>query len=368
MLGVHETAGSTKDAFGLDRINGSDARSKWQDTIDLLRLVQRDYQGARHQLEQATEALREKETEISQRLEYSVLMSTGCQTLRLAPRSTDSEGSQIGWVVLGEITKPYPTPSSIRLEVRCLGRFEVNSPWKQMERWQSTKAKSLFQFLVTRPRQPVIKDMLMETLWPDTEPRAANNSLKVAIHGVRQTLNHLFQEATGFPYILFLQGSYLINPEIELWVDVEEFEQHWELGRRLEREGRLGDAVWEFKLAETLYRGDYLEDDPYEEWALLRREALKDIYLAILGKLGDDSAVSADYESCIVYCQRILTKDPCREDAYRQLMRCYSRLGHRNRALRWYEICRQTIQAELDTAPDPETTLLYDQISNRESV
>ena len=188
------------------------------------------------------------------------------------------------------------------------------------------------------------------------------------MHGLRQTLGHLFQENESFPYILFLQGSYLLNPDIELWVDVEEFERSWITGRYLEEEGKLTEAIREYELAESLYRGDYLEDEPYEEWALLRREALKDTYLIILGKLADHSMDRGDYEDCILYCQKIMTKDPCREDAYRRLMRCYSRLGRKNRALRWYQICQKTIQVELDTTPDAETESLYQKLLNNEPI
>lgn len=230
------------------------------------------------------------------------------------------------------------------------------------------KAKSVFEYLMTRPREPVVKDVLMETLWPDCDPQAASNNLKAAIHGLRQTLSRLFHKKESFPYVVFLQGSYLINPEVEWWVDVEQFDQHWVLGRRLEKEGKLAEAMREFEQAEALYRGDYLEDEPYEEWTLLRREALRDTYLIILGKLADHSMGTADYEGCIIYCQKVLTKDACREDAYRRLMRCYSRLGQRNRALRWHEICRRTIQAELDTTPDQETTALHHQLLRNESI
>jgi len=211
-------------------------------------------------------------------------------------------------------------------------------------------------------------DVLMETLWPDCDPQSASNNLKAAIHGLRQTLSQLFGNKESFPYVHFLQGSYLMNPQVELWVDVENFEQHWTRGRHLEKADNLTEAVREYELAEALYRGDYLEDEPYEEWTLLRREALKDTYVTILGKLADRSMETNDYESCIIYCQKILAKDSCREDAYQRLMRCYSRLGRRNRALRWYEICRRTIQAELDTTPDHETTALYHRLLRDEPI
>jgi DNA-binding SARP family transcriptional activator len=185
---------------------------------------------------------------------------------------------------------------------------------------------------------------------------------------LRQTLSRLLEKKESFPYVLFLQGSYRLSPEVELWVDVEEFECHWVTGRRLDKEGRVTEAIHEYEQAEALYRGDYLEDEPYEEWTLLRREALKDTYVIILSKVADQSMKTADYEGCIVYCQKILAKDPCREDAYRRLMCCYSRLGQRNRALRWYEICRRTVQAELDTTPDRETETLHRQLLRNEPI
>jgi DNA-binding SARP family transcriptional activator len=342
--------------------------SQWHETIQLLRLVQSDYQGTRRQLEKVSNTLAERETLVNQRLQYALLTSSDYKTLCLTPSDTGTAVSQIGKTILGEIVPPDAIPAPIHLEMRYLGRFEVRSSWKQVIRWQSAKAKTILQYIMTRPREPIIKEVLMEALWPECDPRAANNNLKAAMHGLRQTLNYLFEENENIQYVLFLQGSYLINPEIELWVDVEEFERYWVKGRQLEKEKKYTEAIQQFELAETLYRGDYLEDEPYEEWTLLRREALKDTYVIILGKLADYSIRSADYESTIVYCQKILAKDACREDAYRRLMTCYSRLGQRNRALRWYEICQRTIKAELDTVPDNETASIYQKLLKNEFV
>jgi DNA-binding SARP family transcriptional activator len=83
---------------------------------------------------------------------------------------------------------------------------------------------------------------LIETLWPEWDPELANNNLKTAVHALRQTLNPLSGGKSNHSCILFSEGSYLINPEVGLWVDVEEFEQHWLTGRSLEKEGRLSEA------------------------------------------------------------------------------------------------------------------------------
>jgi DNA-binding SARP family transcriptional activator len=339
----------------------------WQDTIDLLRLVQGDYEGARKQLEKVSQTLADREAIVNERLQYALLQSSGCRTLCLVPYRV-GVSSFLGKAVLGEVARPRTLPKTAYLEVRCLGRFEISYQGNTVTRWQSIKAKSVFQYLMTQPREPVIKDVLMEALWPDHDPQAASNNLKAAVHGLRQTLSQLFDKRDAAAHVLFVQGSYLINREIELRVDVEQFEQHWVTGRRLEKEGKLSEAIHEFELAQALYRGDYLQDEPYEEWTLLRREALKDTYVTTLTKLADYAMDSADYEGCIIYCQKILVKDSCREDAYRQLMRCYSRLEQRNRGLRWYEICRRTLKAELDTDPDHDTDALYQSLLRNERI
>jgi DNA-binding SARP family transcriptional activator len=339
---------------------GDDAH--WQDTIQLLKLVRSDYQGVRAHLETVSRTLAGRESIVNQRLEYALRLTTGYRTLCLAPAGSYRQDSLIGKTVLGQVPTIDSLPCAIRLNIRCLGSFEVSSEWKRVERWQSVKAKSLLACLMTKPREPMARETLMEALWPECDPQAAGNNLKTAMHGLRQTLNRLFNTTKNYPYVLYIQGSYLINPEIDLWVDVEELEKHWAAGRRLEREGRISEAIHEYEAAEALYRGDYLNDEPYEDWTLLRREALDDTYVSILGKLADHAIKTTDYESGIIYCQKILDRDRCREDAYRRLMRCYSRLGQRNRALRWYEICRQTIKTELDTSPDHETNHLYQQL------
>ena len=62
------------------------------------------------------------------------------------------------------------------------------------------------------------------------------------------------------------------------------------------------------------------------------------------------------------YTQRILAHDPCREDAHRQAMRCYVRLGQRAQAFRQYNLCCQALSTEFDVQPEPATVALYEQI------
>lgn len=322
---------------------GDMLQERWRVAIELLHTVQSDYQQARKQLERICSTFSDRE-------------NTASRQLRFALESTTQTKRQ------------HRQAEVMCLRACCLGNFQVYVGHRQVEHWSSLKAKSVLKYLIAQHRRPVPKDVLMEALWEGCSPELANSNLKTAVYALRQSLSPLSNEGNNFSYIVYLEGNYLINPKLALLIDDEEFEHHWLAGQQLEKKGEFDEAMREYMMAESLYRGDYLEDDLYEEWTLMRREMLKDIYLNILSRLAEHSAQTVDYEKCIDYCQKILAKEPCYEEGYRQLMRSYSRLGQRNRALKWYRVCERTIRRELDITPEYQTVTLYHQLLNDEDI
>ncbi len=258
--------------------------------------------------------------------------------------------------------------AKVRLEVRCLGMLSVSASGRSIQRWRSNRAKAIFALLIRQPQTSVTRDVLMDNIWPDHDPKSAANNLRLAMYDLRKTLNHFLDLDESFLSILHIHGGYMINLVIEPVIDTQEFERRWEQGKALERTGQTAGAIAKYKEADLLYRGDYLEDELYTEWTISRREALKDTYLMILNKLADYCLNSGDYEGCVGYCQKTLSKDPSREDIYRKLMISYGRLGQRNRALQWYESCQKVLMTELGASPDRETTALYERLQKYESV
>ncbi len=250
------------------------------------------------------------------------------------------------------------------LQVRCFGRFEVIRDGTVINHWRRGKAKTLLKHLIVR-RQPVARDVLIDLLWPDSDPQTAVNGLRVALHALRQALGTCLRSDDGArDYVVVEDGKYSVNPSSGLWVDADEFTTHFINGRRLERLGQTRAAIAHFESAEALYRDDYLLEDIYEDWTLVRREELKDQYLMVLTKLADACVEQGDAEGCIVRCHKILQKDACREDAYRRLMRCYAQLGQPSQALHWFSFCARTLRQELDVAPSEQTMDLYHRISS----
>jgi two-component SAPR family response regulator len=257
----------------------------------------------------------------------------------------------------GPAYSPEPTSSKDSLiAVSCLGSFQFSVDGHPVDGWRSSKARALFQYLINHRGRPIPRDTLIQALWPNPDAVAASTSLKVAVHALRQTLNLL---GTNGAY-LSIQArdcGYQLNAS-HLWVDVEEFDRCYALGRSFESQGQMTCALSLYSRAADLYRGDFLEELS-DDWPMFRREALKDQYLYILACLAKAAVESGDYQGGIIRCQQLLAKDRCREDAYRLLMVCHSRLGQRGRVRAWFDFCLQTLRAELDCGPELETERVF---------
>lgn len=263
-----------------------------------------------------------------------------------------------------EVQAPLPLEAAEErdppsMAIYCFGSFRIYLDDKMINNWSSGKGKAIFKYMVAKRGRPVPKDILMDVFWRNAHPEAARNNLNVAIYGLRQAFRGVRPD---FSYILFQEDHYLLNPAMEVWVDLEHFVLHYNAGQDLDRKGKTAEALREYEIAETLYQGDFLEEDLYEDWPMLQRESLRNNYLLILDRLSRHYLEEERYTTCIQLCHKILAKDNCREDIHRRLMGCYSQQGQRNLALRQYNLCVETLKKELDVSPSQETTTFCDQI------
>lgn len=248
------------------------------------------------------------------------------------------------------------------LSVHMLGKFEMSIQNETLD-VPVSRNLSVLKYLILNHKQSTPREVLMDVFWPESEPVTARNNLNVAIHGIRRTL----RRATNLPLILYKDGAYSISPDIPLWLDMEEFEHLINSGQQRELRNRPA-AVAAYEAAISIYEGDFLQENPYEEWTVLTREHLRASYLDTLDRLSRIYFDQQHYAACITVCQRILSYDSCREDAYCLLMRCYSRQGQDHLALRQYQACAKALHAEMDVEPAPETTKLYNRLRRHEPV
>jgi DNA-binding SARP family transcriptional activator len=275
--------------------------------------------------------------------------------------ATRPPGSADAWATIGTGSPVHSPPE---LAVHLLGPLCVAVGGVAVQDWPSPRCRSLFGYLLTHREPGPPREVLMEVFWPGSAPEASRNSLNVAIHGLRRTLRSI----TGMPIVVHGGGAYRINRDLRLWLDVEEFDSHVESGRRSDETGDLDKAMRHYEFAASLYRGDFMADDPYEDWAALTRERLRLTQLDALGRLSKLYFNVGHYTACASLCVRIIERDPCREDAHRRLMRCHSRQGLPHLALMQYRMCVQALADELGVEADPATIELYQHIRGHERV
>jgi DNA-binding SARP family transcriptional activator len=257
--------------------------------------------------------------------------------------------------VLGAIEEAAPRGA---LQARFFGHFEMFCNGEAVSLRRNGKALAILKYLLAHRARSVSQDHLMGWLWPESNLKKARWSLNSAIHVLRKLLSSCASSAS-VNYILLEEGYYRLCPTVRVETDVEEFDVCYQRGRHLEDAHRRQEAAAEYEKAIGLYRDDYLVEDLYEDWTMVERERLINAYVDMLDRLAVHYMESGQPQGAIGACYRLLEKDRCHEDSYRMLMRCYVSLGLRDRALRQYRLCEETLLREYGTAPSPETRSLY---------
>ncbi len=249
---------------------------------------------------------------------------------------------------------PAPTTGSV-LAVTLLGAFQATFDDHPLDSWPGRLSRGLFRYLIAHRAQPVPRVTLMAQFWPDADPRAARNCLNVALHAVRSVM----RTATSAPILLFENDAYRFHPTLTVWVDTEEFCARLADAQRLARDGRLYAALAEYGQAASLYRGEFMADEPYLDWPIVERVRLRMMYLDTLDQLSRQYLEHDQIAECIQACHLMLRHDNCHEEAHHRLMQCYAHQGQRHLAVQQYHICVATLRAELSVSPGDAITRLY---------
>jgi DNA-binding SARP family transcriptional activator len=220
------------------------------------------------------------------------------------------------------------------------------------------KTATLLSSLALREHHRASRESLLETLWPTVDASRSAHALNNLVHMIRQLLNDAL---SGAPPIVYAAGSYELNTQAGVGVDIADFDMLVTAGERQWRLGDMTAATDSWRKAVALYHGDIcaIDDDIRR---IAERERLRSLYLSLLARLADYSFQHSDYVGALRYALKLLSHDLCREDAHRMVMRCHVRLGERAQALRQYQICEKVLWSEFEARPEPLTTALFERV------
>lgn len=239
----------------------------------------------------------------------------------------------------------------------CFGtlKFERGGHKPYSLKWKTFKAQELFLFLFQQRGKAVRKELLLEELWPDIEPKKAMTQLYTAAYQIRKMIR---DEGIDIQIINADEGYRLEIGEVELEVEL------WEEG--LKAEGVITESnVNQHKKLFEAYIGGYLEEYGYI-WSEWERQRLQRLWLEHSVKLGEYYLSSFKRKEAIVHYIRLQSILPTHESSYFELMRIYAQLSDRFSVERQYELLQSMLFKNMDCEPSSQVRQWYEEWKRHE--
>ncbi len=214
------------------------------------------------------------------------------------------------------------------LRISLLGPIEVTRGDVAV-RLGGAKPRLVLALLALQPGRVVSVDALTDALWHDAPPATASASLQVHVSALRRAM-----DVAGDPSCIVNRApGYALDVE-PLAVDVTEFEQLCDEGRRLMTDGRFVEAAEHLRRAEGLWRGAAMADLAGEHAVIGPVATLDEARLmAAESRIGADLGRGA-HADVVAELRALVAEHPLREDLWAALMVALYRSGRQSDAAR----------------------------------
>jgi DNA-binding SARP family transcriptional activator len=236
------------------------------------------------------------------------------------------------------------------LGVRLFGPLQVSVGGQPLLPLRSRRGRELLALLALRAGREVERAWLADMLWPESAPSQAFYNLRRCLSDLRHALGpHASSLLAPTPHTLRLDLS-------GIRVDTAQFDAAVARGD----EASLEQAV-------ALYRGPLLEDSS-EEWLLPERAWRERAYLQALESLATRALARSDPARAAHYLYLAAAAEPLCESTHRRLLEALAASGDYAAVKQVYRDLRLRLHREVNAAPAPETTALYEQIQAQQSM
>ncbi len=210
-----------------------------------------------------------------------------------------------------------------------------------------SKQRALLALLLLHANGVVSRESLIDGLWGDAPPEAAQASVNVYVSRLRKLLSH-----NGAAALHTRSPGYLLEVDRDC-VDLNRFQDLAAEGARLLRGGNAAPAAETLRAALALWRGPALADLGRVPFAREEQARLEEARLRAL-----EARIEADlagrHADVVPELERLLADHPYRERFRGQLMLALYRAGRQSDALATYREGRVRLVEELGIEPGPE--------------
>ena len=223
------------------------------------------------------------------------------------------------------------------------------------------KARTLLALLLARGG-PVHRDELCDALWPELAPERASAALRTTLHDLRRALHPEIEAGSSVAAIAADGETVRVAIGERDSLDLTDL-------AACAADVRLSDGPRDIAGLESVvaqYRGPFLAEWPYEDWAVARRDTAEEAFRLVLEELALALARAGRHRAAAEHWRRLVSLDPEREGWHRGLMRSYAAADERALALRQFHACRAVLRRRRAIEPGAETRSLYAAILREE--
>lgn len=230
------------------------------------------------------------------------------------------------------------------LRVHVLGRTRVESPAGELDgSWMGNRPGQVLKYLLTHRQRPVPSDELAEKLWTQATP-ANMQSVRYFIHALRDQLEPARRPRSPSSYVVGSRAGYSLDLH-RVRVDADDFEREVGAGLAAAERGDHDAALASLARGLELYRGDFLADEPYAEWALDERDRLRELAATGLRAKSELDRERGDLAAATDGLERLVRLEPYDVDIHRELLELLFAQGRRTDAARRYARLRHRMLA-----------------------
>jgi DNA-binding SARP family transcriptional activator len=240
-------------------------------------------------------------------------------------------------------------PVAAPVEVAALGRLSVTVAGAARDGdWIQQRPGQVFRYLLAARDRPQRSEAIASALWPDRGPSAVAN-VRYCIFKLREHLGE--REDPARSLIVREAAGYHVDAR-RLRLDVDEFQRKAVEGIAAQRRGATADAEVALAEAMALYRGDFLADDPYADWAFTEREYLRSLAGKALAGMAQIALGNGRLVAAADHLQRLAQLEPFDSRVHQMLIEVCLRRGRRTEALRHYHALQARLQRAFGERPD----------------
>jgi ATP/maltotriose-dependent transcriptional regulator MalT/DNA-binding SARP family transcriptional activator len=263
---------------------------------------------------------------------------------------------------LGSIIKSDMTKKPPALKIELLGRFKLTIDDKEIlpARWNSSKALMMFKYLAAnRTKGFIPREVLIEMLWPEANPKKTAGRFHMAMSALRKTLEPGIPPKKASTYIERKKDTYRLHGDNRVQIDSEHFSNALILARA--NRDNPKKALESYRLALSLYGGSFLEENQYEDWCNHIRDKFNSDFLIILKEMADIYEKQGDVENAHHCNGKIFSIDSFNETAAKKIMAFHSNQGNFAQVKQTYKTYRNAAQ-DLACPVSPDVTGLYEKL------